>query len=72
MEEAAMHGADLLNQQFGFQYFAQGHFNMQQKVAGNRISDLLITSRPVLPVLHDTQVRGCYMYVCKALVSHVF
>lgn len=57
MGEAAMQGAELLNQQYGFQYFAQGNFNMQQKVPGNRFSDLVITSRPVLPVLHDTQAR---------------
>ena len=54
MAEAAMQGANCTSVQFGVQYLAQGHFDMQLSSAqpgGARIktSDLPIIKLPTLP-----------------------
>ena len=47
MAQAAMQGAH--QEQFGVQYFAQGHFDIQLGGTGIRTSDLPITRPPALP-----------------------
>ena len=76
--------ASVHQEQFGVQYLAQGHLDMQLRGAGNSTNNLLITRQPAVAPELKTQtgapaavwgetetIRTCYRKLCQQNVHYL-